>query len=191
MKKNEDLKAMLEQLKLETSSAYETEAENSSPAPRPEQSLAVYPSNPLPRPALKPSQTNRFVLPERGINPKFNMVWSENKEALLFGMLASVIVLLIGIFSEKEYVSMVGAVSFMLFSLVSFIAFFRYALTASSSPALDISQKLLELERKVSSIGSYSPHGGISEEKAREMEGKIEEIRSVIKTLSRGAGKNI
>lgn len=190
MKKNEDLKAMLDQLKLETSSAYDTEAEAASPAPRPEPSLPVHSASPLPRPALKPSQTNRFVLPER-INPKFNMVWSENKEALLFGMLASVIVLLIGVFSEKEYVSMVGAVSFMLFSLVSFIAFFRYALTASSSPAPDISQKIMELERKISSSGSYSPHGGISEEKAREMEGKIEEMRSVIKTLSRGAGKNI
>lgn len=185
MKKNEELKAMLERLKIETS-FYQTEGNVEKPL----QSSALSVSRNIQAPQNISTYSPQRYMPERHINSKFNVVWSENKETLLFAMLASIIVLLIGIFSEREYISMVGGVSFMLFSLVSFMAFFRYIMFASYAQRKDddLIYKISELERKVSTMSNPS---SFDDRKVKELEDKVAELKAIVKTLSRGLGKNI
>ncbi len=186
MKKNEDLRSMLEKLKVETS-FYHTEEDIEKPSQP--HSLAVRGNIQMPQNIPLPS--HQRPLSDRPINPKFNILWSENKEALLFGMLASIIVLLIGIFSDREYISMVGGVSFMLFSLVSFMAFFRYIVFASYAQRRndDLIYKISELERKVSTFSNSSV--SFDDRKIKELEDKVAELKAIVKTLSRAAGKSI
>lgn len=47
-----------------------------------------------------------------------NVVWSENKESILMGMLISACVTLIGVLSGRDYIALIGAVSFAVFSAI-------------------------------------------------------------------------
>ncbi|MEW5950891.1 MAG: hypothetical protein AB1637_03275 [Elusimicrobiota bacterium] len=186
MKKNEDLKSLLEQLKAETS-YFESETEE-NPQKTQENILPVKNTLISPPQIQKTYQSPILRNQVKEIVPpaRFNAVWSENKESLLFGLLASACVILIGIFSEKEYVILAGTVSFMLFSIVSFAAFFRYVIASSyKEPIKDISQRS-EIREKF-----YNQSLPMSSEKERELEGKIEELRSIVKALSRQQDKNI
>lgn len=184
MKKSEDLKSLLDRLKAETS--YDSQSFQEEAALPSQPQLSVKPTS---QAQNQPQTVTRLApfrppLKETQVNSRFNVVWSENKEALLFCLLSSACVILVGVFAQREYVILAGVISFVLFSIVSFAAFFRYVTAASlNKPSLPYASGG---EPRV-----YSQPVAISGEKERELEGKIEELRSIVKTLSRQQGKNI
>lgn len=122
--------------------------------------------------------------------PRFNTVWSENKETLLFGMLASIIVIVIGLISSAEYITFAGVISFLLFAVITFITFYKYILVSVSKSQIpkDLIDRIEVLERKVQYFSSKKG-GSISDEKISEIEGKVEELKVIVKTLLQSINK--
>lgn len=114
---------------------------------------------------------------------KFNVAWSENKETLLFSVLASIIVIIIGLISSYEYITVIGSVSFMLFSVLVFITFFRYVLIAYQKSKIpeDIINRISALEKKMEYLSQKET--GLSSGRTKDMENEIREIKSVLKTV--------
>lgn len=117
-------------------------------------------------------------------NSRFNIIWSENKETLLFGMLVSLILVSIGTLSAREYIILTGTISFMLFSMLSFLAFFRYILVASKrdGSSAEILAKIDFLEKKIEYLSKGATNS--DDRKYVELEDKIEELKVIVKTLS-------
>ncbi len=183
MKKSEDLKALLEQLRTETSYMEESPGEDIQGHDRPQLPIRTAVPPVSDKTPVRPPIFQRTALRDPQPASRFNAVWSENKESLLFCLLASACVILTGVLSQKEYVTLAGTISFVLFSIVSFAAFFRYVSTSSSAENLQPQSFRYEPQKHYPST--------MSADKERELEGKIEELRSVIKALSRQQGKNI
>lgn len=117
-------------------------------------------------------------------NAKFNVIWSENKETLLFSLLSSIIVIITGIISSYEYIVFLGAVSFMLFSVLVFISFFRYILVAYHKSKIpeDVYSRISAVEKKVDFLSKKDSVSG-SGIKNKDLEEEVAEIKSVLKTL--------
>lgn len=125
-----------------------------------------------------------------------NLVWSENKETMLFGVLASLIITLGGVLAGLEYLVLIGAAFFMLFSLLMFLALFGYYLNfrRKAAPGQDMAERLDALSRKVEALGARAPQAGPSlpssgNERDRDLEHKVEELRVLVKSLSRAVNQ--
>ncbi len=118
---------------------------------------------------------------EKKVSSKFNVVWSENKETLIFFMIISVIVIFAGLISGFEYITFAGVVSFILSSVIMFITFYRYIIAVSSKVSLPdgFVERIYELENKVGYIMKKTASGGVDNKIAEE----ISEIKSIIKVL--------
>lgn len=120
---------------------------------------------------------------EKKISSRFNVVWSENKETLLFFLIISVIVILIGLISSNDYLIFVGVFSFILSSVIIFITFYRYIITVSTKLSLpsNIIERIERLETKVNYIMKEikESKGGVPYDVASE----INEIKAVLKRL--------
>ncbi|MEW6013494.1 MAG: hypothetical protein AB1602_08865 [Elusimicrobiota bacterium] len=116
-------------------------------------------------------------------SPKFNVIWSENKETLLFSLLASIIVIVVGLISSYEYLAVIGSVSFMLFSVLVFITFFRYVLVAyqKSKVPEDIINRINVIEKKIDYISKKETGLGLG--RSKDLENEVQEIKSVLKTV--------
>ncbi|OGR63589.1 MAG: hypothetical protein A2X31_05230 [Elusimicrobia bacterium GWB2_63_22] len=202
MSGTEDLKDLLDRLKGEVGPLPPPEEPRTYAPPREEpRPLAAQPAE---RPGERENGFSRFGRPHRPEAQRdpaqgsgVNLVWSENKETMLFGVLASLIISLGGVLSGLEYLVLIGAVFFILFSLVMFLALFGYYLNfrrrAVPDPAL--AARLEALTRKVEALGARSPGAGPSlsssgPEKERELEHKVEELRVLVKSLSRAVEQN-
>ncbi len=202
MSGTQDLKELLDRLKGEV-----------GPLPPPEEPRAYAPPSAEPRPlAAQPAQRpgerengfSRFGRPHRPESQRdpvqgsgLNLVWSENKETMLFGVLASLIISLGGVLSGLEYLVLIGAVFFILFSLVMFLALFGYYLNfrRRGGPDQALAARLEALTHKVEALGARAPGAGAAisssgPEKERELEHKIEELRVLVKSLSRAVEQN-
>lgn len=124
-----------------------------------------------------------------------NPLWSENKEFVLFSLLASVVLSIVGIISSVDYLTLVGAIGFLLSAIVIFLMMFNYAEAIKKKSPADVNMqaRIDELSQKIESVNtgdysvaSFSP----SDEKFQEMEGKIEELRTIIKPLMKAMGNN-
>jgi ABC-type multidrug transport system fused ATPase/permease subunit len=175
MKKTEDLKSLLDKLKAEASYDYELEERKTE-----EPKLPVYPRINKTNDANFSNNRNNSFSQFKAINPKFNVVWSENKESLLFSILSSVIVVIIGVITSLEYITLVGLISFLLFSIVTFLAFFRYVLIATQKEQMssDVALRLEKLEREISNLSQ----GELGGNRIFELEEKIEELRIILKS---------
>ncbi|MGC9070079.1 MAG: hypothetical protein ACP5IO_02065 [Elusimicrobiales bacterium] len=113
---------------------------------------------------------------------RFNVVWSENKETLIFFMILSVIVIFAGLISGLEYITFAGVASFLLSAAIIFITFYRYVITASSKVLLpnDLVDRVNELENKVSYIMKKNVSNSGDNERIIE---ELNEIKSVVKIL--------
>ena len=130
MDKINELKTLLERLKGEVTAPapdmpYDPPAQRwvePEPRRRPEPQPAAIP----PRPErLSVPARPEFPRPDRGQAPAgANILWSENKETMLFGMLASLVMVLGGILAALEWLILIGAVVSMLFSFITFLALF-------------------------------------------------------------------
>lgn len=126
---------------------------------------------------------NNTFKPEH-YEPKFNVIWSENKETLLFSLLISVVVIIIGLISNYIYITFAGILSFLLFSVLVFITFFNYVLVSKQRSQLpsSIIDKISTIESKLDFLykkgGSFS-----SNEKYSELEEKVEELKNIVRTI--------
>lgn len=119
--------------------------------------------------------------------------WAEIKETILFGMLGSLTAALGGVLAGYEYLVIAGIAIFSLFSLVMAVAIFRLVLN-SQRPAQD-SNGLLErvdaLSKRVEVLSSRAVSGGMHPQPQsggggdRELEQKVEELRTMVKSLSK------
>lgn len=176
MAKSDELRELLENLKKEIPYSYSYDLKN--------EDINKFKTEDLIKKNL-PTQQNIFTR-EKINTSKFNVVWSENKETLLFGLLVSVIMTSIGVLSKIDYIVLAGVISFVLFSIVSFLAFFRYILSSSekNKRISEISEKIDFLERKIELMSKNLGVGTSGNEKYYELEGKIEELRAIVKTLT-------
>jgi len=121
-----------------------------------------------------------------------NVIWSENKETMLFGILASLVAILGGILAGLEYLILAGTVSFVLFSLITVLTLLGYYLNfrredpenKSLAERVDqLSRRLEALSVKSPSRQSYSLPG--AQAKDMELEQKVEELRTLVKSLAK------
>lgn len=203
MSGSEDLKKLLEKLKDEVGPLPELPSPLASPprqdqGPRPARYPARPPAAEWENPRQRPEQLFRPHRPEAQrehadhLMPA-NLAWSENKETVLFGMLTSLIAVFGGIMAGMDYVVLIGAVVFMLFSFVMLLFLFGYYLNfrARSPESRGLAERVDALSRKVETVSGMAAAGGArayqaaSPEKERELEHKVEELRVLVKTLAR------
>jgi hypothetical protein len=142
------------------------------------------------KPVLKvvPPKWNHQV-----VKPMSNTLWADNKEVALFSLLASVVLSIVGIISAVDYLILVGAIGFLLAVIVIFLLMFNYATSAKKDgPSSDgLEMRIEELSQRIESMGAgdYSANTfSMSDEKVQEMEGKIEELRTIVKPLLKAMG---
>lgn len=173
------------------------------PEPQPQPPARPAPAEPgAPRWQAQPPRTERFMRPRVDGRPQpgmgqggGNLSWSENKEAMLFGMLASLVLVLGGVLAGLDYLVLIGAVVFMMFAFMMLLALFGYYLNFRRVGRPDksgLAERLETLSRKVDSLGGVRSSGpaaqyqGAPSERERELERKVEELRVIVKTLARG-----
>lgn len=191
MSDTDDLKDLLDRLKGEV-----------HPVPQEEPRFRTTPPEERARPQGAFPRFQRSAPPEpQRESPResggTNVIWSENKEAMLFGVLASVIMAFGGILAGLDYLVLAGAIFFMLFSLVMFLSLFGFYLNmrrrgvpdAGLAQRLDaISRKVEMLSARAASAGPLADSGGGGRD--RELDGKVEELRVLVKSLSRAVEQN-
>jgi len=142
---------------------------------------------------------DRYSRPYREQEPRessggpHNLVWSENKESMLFGMLASLTAALGGILAGLDYLVLIGAVVFSLFSMVMLLALFRSCLNSRRAGAdgQGLSDRVDALSKKVEMLSTKVASGGggsfsaSSPDRERELEQRVEELRVLVKTLAK------
>ncbi|MDD5208559.1 MAG: hypothetical protein PHV36_04185 [Elusimicrobiales bacterium] len=209
MRGSEDLKNLLEKLKGEVAPLPQRQPETPEPpakrgerVPEPpsRQPRGFYAAGPdrVPqRAAPPPERTGRsYSLQERvpSAGPQ-NTAWGENKEIILFGMLASLIAALGGVLAGIEYLVVVGAVFFSFFSLALLLALFRFSLSqrGQSAEAAGLAERVDALSRKVEMLSAKAATEGLappsgSPARDTELENRVEELRVLVKSLTKAVG---
>ena len=190
MSGTKDLKDLLDRLKSEV-----------SPLPRFETPRAAQEQR-APQPGA--GRQDRFSRPERVQEQRLpspaaqNPAWSENKESILFGMLATLTAALGGILAGLDYLVIIGAVFFSCFSLVMAIALFGICLnfrrgggeTSGLADRIDALSRKVEMlsSRAASGGGNSHPAGSPDRGREVELEHKVEELRVLVKSLTKAVG---
>jgi hypothetical protein len=153
---------------------------------------------PPPQPAAR---TDRFSRPYRApeqapsAGPQ-NSAWNENKESILFGMLASLTAALGGILAGFDYLVIIGSVFFSLFSLLMLLSLFRFFLDSRprGGEASGLAARVDALSKKIETLssrpapGGGSPFSAGSSGRERELEQSVEELRVMVKSLTKAVG---
>lgn len=161
----------------------------------PEESAGAAAASRAPRPERFVPRRPEFERPERKqeMGGGVNVIWSENKETMLFGMLASLIAILSGILAALDYVILIGAVSFMLFSFMMALALFGYYLnfrTKTSDGGGMMSERVDQLARRLEALSAKNltgqqPGPAGARPQDRDLEQKVDELRILVKALAR------
>lgn len=130
-----------------------------------------------------------------------NLIWSENKETMLFGILASLVAILGGILAGLEYLILAGTVSFVLFSFITVLTLFGYYLRFNRKNSDDgrLNSRVDQLSRRLEALAergfsgqSRGPAGAQVRDSA--LEQKVEELRTLVRSLAKavegGGGKD-
>ena len=192
MSGTEDLKNLLSRLKDEVGPL------PPEPAPQPAQSRQRDLARPQPQGAVRPEHFSRPYRPAQAPIGQSaaggpNVIWSENKETMLFGVLASLIAALGGILSGLDYLVLIGAVVFMLFSFMMFLALFGYYLNFRRRGPSEsgLAERVDALSRKVETLSGKAVTGGGAayqspgQERERELEHSVNELRVLVKSLAK------
>ncbi|MDT8286033.1 MAG: hypothetical protein RQ748_02895 [Elusimicrobiales bacterium] len=192
----EDLARMLGRLREETPEV----ARKTRP---PDQSVPAGAGNIMPHgvpriPGPGITSRGRRPLPEFGGEPPeahhSSLIWAENKETLIFGLLISVLASALGVIGGYPYLVLFGSVAFMLFAIGSFLMLVGYYFNSRrrGAPEAGANEKIERLRRKIEAMEMRPPagqsfsaspaHDGAKE---RELERKIEELRTIVVSLSR------
>jgi len=194
-----ELKDLLDRLKGEVGPLPETppERRGGEAAQFSEQPPHAAPEQQAFQPAA--GRQDRYARPYREQEPRessggsHNLVWSENKESMLFGMLASLTAALGGILAGLDYLVLTGAVFFSFFSMVMLLALFRFCLNfrraGADGPGMAervdaLSKKIEMLSTRAASAGAGPIPAG-NPDRERELEQKVEELRVLVKTLAK------
>ncbi|MEK7721840.1 MAG: hypothetical protein AAB359_05575 [Elusimicrobiota bacterium] len=185
MSGTKDLKDLLDRLKGEIGPLPEIEAPRAAAVQR----------------ALQPGagRQERFNRPDRAQERRApsggpqRPVCNENKESMLFGMLASLTAALGGILAGLDYLALIGSLFFSFFSLVMLLALFRFYLNSrrADGEVPGLSERVDALSKKVEMLSSRAVSGGGglfsagSPDRERELEQKVEELRVLVKTLAK------
>ena len=200
MSGTKDLKDLLERLKGEVGPlpGDSLSGDRFSEPGQPEPSGRQFASRPGPAPAgVRREGVNRpYRLPE--VRPdaadKLSVsAWAEIKETILFGMLGSLTAALGGVLAGFEYLVIAGIAIFSLFSLVMAVAISRLVLNWQR-PAQDpngLVERVDALSKRVEVLSSRAVSGGAHPQPQpggagdRELEQKVEELRTMLKSLSK------
>ncbi len=185
MSGTKDLKDLLDRLKGEV-----------GPLPEPEPPPAAAAQR-----AFQPGagRQDRLLRAERAPEPRVSdgphdLVWSENKESILFGMLSTLTAALGGVLAGLDYLALIGAVFFALFSLVMVLALLRVCMNfkRGGEVSVGLGDRVDALSRKVEMLSSRAASGGGGPVPAggrdRELEQKVEELRVLVKSLTKAVG---
>jgi len=187
MSDTKDLKDLLDRLRSETGPL----PPESVPAGEPGQADPPRPARTWgkPAPGFKP-----YRLPEAGAahSAPVNPAWSENKEIMLFGMLAALVAALGGILAGLEYLVVAGAAVFSMFALVLALALLRvtFITTRRGPEGPGLAERVDALSKRVELLSSRAAavvpraQGGAPASE-RELEQKVEELRVLIKSLAK------
>lgn len=197
MSDTNDLKNLLERLKTEVG-PLPPERGTELPAPaRPPRAEPVLQKREGPYRQYKP-QESRHDLPDQHVSTS----WSENKETMLFGMLASLIASLGGILAGLDYLVLIGSIVFSLFAVVMILALLRSCMLfrRSAPEAQGLAERVDALSRRVEMLSSravsgggphFQPGAGAGAGRDRELEQKVEELRVLVKSLAKAVeGEN-
>jgi predicted lipid-binding transport protein (Tim44 family) len=193
MSDTRDLKNLLDRLRSETGPLpQEVPEKNELPAqqhPRQAQNWAK-PSGAY-RPYRPQEPGAGFAAPSKAPGT-YNTAWSENKETMLFGMLASLITALGGILAGLEYLVVAGAAIFSMFSLVMCLTLLRvmFVSTRRAPENSVLEERVDALSKRVETLSSRAVSGGGpaqggSPARDYELEQKVEELRVLIKSLAK------
>ncbi|KAF0127002.1 MAG: hypothetical protein FD189_767 [Elusimicrobia bacterium] len=123
-----------------------------------------------------------------------SLIWAENKETLIFGLLISVLASALGVIGSYPYLVLFGSVAFMLFAVASFLMLVGYYFNSRrrGAPEFGANEKIERLRRKIEALEMRSPGGqsfsaAPAQDGAREkeLERRIEELRTIVISLSR------
>jgi hypothetical protein len=131
--------------------------------------------------------------PERIRGPEgSNVIWSENKETMLFGILASLVAILGGILAGHEYLMLVGTMSFLLFTLITVLTLLGYYFNFRRENPEDrsLAERVDQLSRRLEALSVKSPFRQSynlpgAQVKDMELEQKVEELRTLVKSLAK------
>lgn len=195
MSDTNDLKNLLERLKTEVGPLPPERVQEFPVPARPPRAEPALQKREGPYRQYKP-QESRHDLPDQHVSTS----WSENKETMLFGMLASLIASLGGILAGLDYLVLIGSIVFSLFAVVMILALLRsFNLFRRSAPeAQGLAERVDALSRRVEMLSSRAVSGGgphlqpgAGAGRDRELEQKVEELRVLVKSLAKAVeGEN-
>jgi len=133
----------------------------------------------------------RRTMREDLVQRKISLGLSDDKEIVLLGILSSIIVIIIGALASMGYLIAVGSAGFIISILVMARAVFYYVYevkkTGSGGGGKELAERINSLENRMVSLKSSSSGRDISGERSRELEEKIEELRSIVKSLTKAS----
>lgn len=194
MSDSKDLKELLDRLKSETAPGKEDARDAGlpgpalpGPAPQPRRFQAYRDKEPAPR-AYRAPEPRVEAAEERP-----DHTFSENKETMLFGMLAGLVAALGGVLAGLEYLVLAGSVVFSVFALLLAVMLLRVTLLprrrGQDTPGL--TERVDALSRRVEMLSSRAAVSGTPEAagsagpRDRELEQKVEELRVLVKGLAK------
>lgn len=200
MSGTKDLKDLLERLKGEVGplpgdSLPEERFQGQDQAGQPGRQPA-YRTGPAPAGIRREGLTRPYRPPEgrpEASDKLSGTAWAEIKETILFGMLGSLTAALGGVLAGYEYLVIAGIAIFSLFSLVMAVAIFRLVLNWQR-PAQDsngLVERVDALSKRVEVLSSRAVSNGVHTQPQssavadRELEQKVEELRTLVKSLSK------
>lgn len=200
MSDTKDLKYLLDRLKGEMGSLPREREEplGAEPphvaAPPPRRREGVYrPYGPPMREGMYRAYAPQEI-PDRQKEKASVSSWSENKETMLFGMLSALAATAVGALQVIPYLVLAGTIVFCVFSLVAAVALLRVSLVSrnrsSSEAEHALAERLDALSRRVEMLSSKAaaeglPSRGAAQAGEPELERKLEELRVVVKSLSK------
>lgn len=118
--------------------------------------------------------------------------FSENKETMLFGMLAGLVAALGGVLAGLEYLVLAGSVIFSVFALLLAALLLRVSVLARrrGQDAPGLTERVDALSRRVETLSSRAASSGApgaaqaAGPRDRELEQKVEELRTLVKGLA-------
>ena len=184
MKNKNELKDLLDRLKGEVggASAY-------GPARPKEASPDSFENAPRPERPRAPGRSG-FQRPDDGPEGA-DIIWSENKETMLFGMLVSLLAILSGVLAGIGYLMLTGAVAFLLFALVTALMLFGHYMNFRREGPEDMSLtgKVDRISRRLELLSAEMLSGRPRSNTGApvndiELERKVEDLRILVKSLA-------